>query len=189
LLEVPTGQVSRSEGDIHVLGNPHYWMSPENARIIAANIAEKLSALEPQSAAMFQANLKRFTDELDAKMAAWRQSMASHRGKTVAAYHNQWVYFTEFLGLKGGIFLEPKPGIPPSPGHLLSVVERMKQENVAAIVQSSYDPVDAARTVADRSGAKVAVLASNVSEIPEARTYIDMIDHGVRSLTETLANG
>lgn len=186
LLEVPSGQVSRAEGDIHVLGNPHYWMSPENARIIASNIATKLSELEPESAELFQGNLKRFATELESRGAAWRTLMAPHRGKTVAAYHNQWIYFTEFFGLKGGIFLEPKPGIPPSPGHLIAVVENMKQQDVRAIVQSSYDPADAARTVAERTGANVAVVASNVSEIPEAKTYLDMIDHDVRSLAGKL---
>ena len=125
-MEVPS-TLDRSKGDIHAAGNPHYMTDPENARIVAEHIAQAFSQLDPKSAATYQANLKKFTDELDAKMAEWQKLLAPYKGQEVVAYHNSWPYFAERFGLKIDLFLEPKPGIPPTPTHLAEVIMKMKR--------------------------------------------------------------
>src|SRR5262249_30257264 len=114
LLDVPT-TLDRSRGDIHAAGNPHYIIAPSNAKILAQNIAEGFAANDPKSADVYRANLKKFQDEIDAKMVEWRKTLAPYAGQSVVAYHDSWPYFAKDFDLKIDLFLEPKPGIPPTP--------------------------------------------------------------------------
>src|SRR4051794_13676238 len=123
LVGVPA-TLDRSKGDIHAAGNPHYMTDPANARIVARHLAEAFSALDPKSGDAYQANLKKFTDQLDAKMAEWQKLLAPYAGQEVVAYHDSWPYFASRFGLKLDLFLEPKPGIPPTPAHLADVITK-----------------------------------------------------------------
>ena len=154
LLEIPA-TLDRSKGDIHAAGNPHYLTDPANARIVAQNIATAFSALDPKSAAVFQANLKKFTDRLDAKMAEWEKLLAPFKGQQVVAYHDSWPYLAHRFELKIDLFLEPKPGIPPTPVHLAEVIMKMKAEHTHVIMVEPYQNRKTAQTVGADTGATV----------------------------------
>ncbi|HEY4155300.1 MAG TPA: metal ABC transporter substrate-binding protein, partial [Puia sp.] len=121
LYQVPS-VVNRGEGDIHIYGNPHYWLDPLNGKVIARNIANGLERIDPSGRAFYEANLKTFSDKIDQKLKQWAAEMAPFKGTKIIAYHNEWVYFEKRFGLQIVDFMEPKPGIPPSPSQLVKVI-------------------------------------------------------------------
>ncbi|MBI4557577.1 MAG: zinc ABC transporter substrate-binding protein [Candidatus Hydrogenedentes bacterium] len=186
LLEVPAHNVTRAEGDIHLFGNPHYWLNPENARRMAETIAEKLATIDPEHAADYRKNFADFSARLDAKMAEWREKMKPYAGTELVGYHNEWPYLMEFLGLKIEYFLEPKPGIPPTPKQTQFLEKYIPEKHIKAIVQASYFPTRAAQALADRTGAKLVMLCQSVGENSEAGDYIGTIDYDVNALVQAL---
>jgi len=189
LLEVPDKPISRIMGDIHIYGNPHYWLDPENAKIMAKAIAAKLSELDPANADAYQKRLADFLRRLDRKIADWKQRAATVQGKEAVAYHNEWPYLSDFLGIKMGQFLEPKPGIPPSPKHLGFLEGYIRSRRVRAIVQPTFYPRAASEALAKRTGAKVVMLCQNLGELPETKDYFSFIDYDVQQLVQALGDG
>src|SRR5882724_6618169 len=117
ILEIPTGQITRAMGDVHPLGNPHYWMDPENGKRVAKEIADKLSQLRASEKAYFDQRLADFTARLDAAGKRWLAMMAPYKGTKVVTYHRSFPNFAERFGLDIIGYVEPRPGIPPSPQH------------------------------------------------------------------------
>ncbi|MBI3616350.1 MAG: zinc ABC transporter substrate-binding protein [Candidatus Omnitrophica bacterium] len=189
LLEVPTQPLSRLMGDVHIYGNPHYWMNPDNARIMAQEIAGKLSEVDPANAERYRQRLAEFLKRIDRKIAEWKQKAAVLQGREVVAYHTEWPYFAQFTGLKVEQFLEPKPGIPPSPKHLGFLEGYMRQHKIQAIIQPTYYQRDSSEALARRVGAKVVILCQNVGELPQAKDYFSMIDYNIDQLVQALGGG
>ncbi len=186
MLEVPT-TLDRSLGDIHPAGNPHFLVDPDNARIVAQHVAESFCALDAADCASYQANLKQFLGALDAKMAQWEQQLAPFKGRHVVAYHNSWVYFAKRFGLSIDLFLEPKPGIPPSPAHLASVISQMKAENARVIIVDPYLNRRTAETVARDTNAIVVDVAQFPGAIKGTEGgYIALMDYLVNSMAKAL---
>jgi zinc/manganese transport system substrate-binding protein len=186
LLEVPSS-LDRSKGDIHAAGNPHFMTDPANAGIVAKHIAEALTTLDPKSADIYKTNLKKFTDELDAKIDEWQKLLAPFKGQEVVAYHNSWPYFAERFGLKIDLFMEPKPGIPPTPAHLAEVITKMKTGGAHVIIVDPYVSRRTAETVASKTGATVV----DVTQFPGGVKgteggYIPMMDYVVKSIAKAL---
>ena len=154
LLEVPSS-LDRSKGDVHAAGNPHYLTDPMNAKIVAQHIGTSLAALDSAHASVFQANVKRFNDVLDSKFAEWQRLLAPYKGTTVVAYHNFWPYFAKRFELKMDLFLEPKPGIPPSPAHLADVIGRMKADHLKVIIVQPYQNRRTAEAVTQHTEARI----------------------------------
>lgn len=179
LLEVPSA-LDRSQGDIHASGNPHYLTDPVNAKIVAAHIARALAELDGKSAGIYQANLQAFTAQLDAKLAEWQKLLAPWQGRPVVTYHNYWIYFGRRFGLPMDLFLEPKPGIPPTPAHLAEVITRMKAGNLKLITVQPYQNRQTAETVAGHTGATVVDWPSFPGG-PGTVSYIDWMDYLVKS--------
>ncbi len=186
LLEVPIGTVSRAEGDIHLYGNPHYWSSPVNGRIMAQSIASKLKEIDPAHAAGYDSRLNAFLNKLDDKIVEWKREVQPIQGKEVVGYHNEWPYLAAFTCIKIEKFLEPKPGIPPTPKHIAFLEGYMKQNGIRVIIQPTYFPTATANALAKRTSAKVVTLCHNVNEKSEAPDYIQMIDYDIRQLVEAL---
>ncbi|HET6569503.1 MAG TPA: metal ABC transporter substrate-binding protein [Rhodothermales bacterium] len=185
LLQVPTS-VSREQGDIHIYGNPHYWLDPVRGKTIAQNIYEALARLEPANEAYFAANLKQFDDQIDAKLVEWEAKMKPYKGTKVIAYHNEWPYFEQRFGLEIIDFLEPKPGIPPTPSQLAKVIREMQQQHVQAIITSPYFKTDNADLVARKVNGKVVILATSVGAFPQIKDYFDLFDYNLDVLTKAL---
>jgi zinc/manganese transport system substrate-binding protein len=186
MLDVPT-TLDRSRGDIHAAGNPHYIVDPANAKIVAQNIADAFCRNDAASAEFYRGNLKKFTDRLDAKLAEWQRTLAPFKGRGIVAYHDSWPYFARRFELKIDLFLEPKPGIPPTPAHLAEVITKMKAENIRVIIVDPYLNRKTAETVADRTGAVVV----NVAQFPGGVKgtedgYIQLIDYDVKSIAQAL---
>src|SRR5262249_53857073 len=126
ILEIPTGPVTRAMGDVHPLGNPHYWLDPDNGRKIAQTIQEKLSRLSPGDAATFAARYADFDGRLKEAEKRWDAAMAPFKGTKVVTYHRSWPNFCERFGLDVVGYVEPRPGIPPSPSHTIELIGQMK---------------------------------------------------------------
>ncbi len=185
LLQVPTS-LNRGEGDIHIYGNPHYWLDPANGRIIAQNIYNCLGRLDPDHRDAFKANLQRFNETMDAKMKEWTAKAAAFRGTKVIVYHNEWPYFEQRFGIVIADFLEPKPGIPPTPSQLAKVIGEMKRDNMKIIINSPYFTSDAADLVARNVGGKVVTLATSVGAYDGIKTYFDLFDYDVAQLVSAV---
>ncbi len=186
LLKVPTGALSRSEGDIHLFGNPHYHLSPENAKIMSRTLTEKLKEIDPANASHYQANEEAFLAELDRRIGPWKSLCAHCAGQEVYAYHDEVEYLTDFLGLKSDKYLEPKPGIPPTPRHIQELENYAKTHAVKVILQTTYFPRAASDALAKRIGASVVTIAHNVGEVPEASDIFSLYEYNVKKIAETL---
>lgn len=185
LLDVPAA-LDRSQGDIHAAGNPHYLTDPQNARVVAAHIARSFEKLDPSAAATYAANLKKFTDQLDAKMVEWQRLLSPFKGRPIVTYHNFWIYFGRRFEFPMDVFLEPKPGIPPTPAHLAEVITRMKAQNLKLIAVQPYQNRKTAETVAGHTGAVVLDWPS----FPGGKgteSYVDWIDFLVKSIARGFA--
>jgi ABC-type Zn uptake system ZnuABC Zn-binding protein ZnuA len=186
LLEVPDRPLSRSEGDIHLYGNPHYWLDTENARIMAKAICDKLCELDADHCPLYRANRDAFIEALVRKLPEWRAALAPFKGAELIGDHRAWPYLMRFLGLKIEHHLEPKPGIPPTPRQIEFLEQYITQQRIPAIVRASYFPQGAAESLAKRTGAKVVWLCQSVGERPECSDYLAMTDYNVGQLVEAL---
>lgn len=185
--EVPK-TVDRSEGDVHPRGNPHYNLDPHNGRIMARNIAEGLARNFPQHRAVFERNSERYLAELNKAIARWETMAAPLKGTRVVVYHQDWSYFARRYGLEIVGSIEVKPGIEPTPNHLIALTRTMQQEKVQLIIygpQSDRFP----RQLASKTGAAVVRLQSTAGALPETASYIGFIDYNVRSLLAALKKG
>jgi zinc/manganese transport system substrate-binding protein len=185
LMNVPTN-VTRAAGDVHALGNPHFAVDPIIAKAIAQHIAQSFAAVDPPNAATYDANYKKFEAAINAKLQQWGATMLPFKGQHVAAYHDSWPYFGHRFGLEIDIFLEPKPGIPPSPSHLAEVITQMKAQKIKAIIVEPYHDRKIAERVASATGAKVVDFAQYPGALPDTDTYVKLIDALVSRLAAAL---
>src|SRR6266581_239535 len=187
LLELPS-TLDRSRGDIHAAGNPHYLVDPVNAKIVAQHIADAFCALDGKNAEVYRANLKKFVDALDAKLKEWEKKFEPFRGQQVVAYHNSWLYFGNRFGLRIDLFLEPKPGIPPTPTHLAEVITKMRQDKVHVIIVDPYLNRRTAEAVAGKTGATVVDVTQFPGGIKGTEGgYIPLMDYLVNSIAKALS--
>jgi zinc/manganese transport system substrate-binding protein len=178
---VPSDQL-RALGDIHPLGNPHYWIPPANARAIARLLAARFEALDGDGAAAYKAGLARFEARLAAKEKEWEAAAASLRGARVVTYHKSWSYVAHWLGMEEVGYIEPKPGIPPTANHTAQLVELMKKSGVKLVIVESFYPTTMARFVADNGHARLVSAPSNVGATPAIKTYFDLVDAVIAAL-------
>jgi len=182
ILEIPTGQITRAMGDVHPQGNPHYWLEPGNGRRIAQAIQAKLSALNPSDAAYFGSRYADFDKRLAAAEQRWDGLMVAYKGVKVVTYHRSWPNFAERFGLDVIGYVEPKPGIPPSPSHTLDLIQEMKRQNAKVILVEPYFDLKTPNSVARETGAQVVVLAPSVGAEKEITDYIKLFDYDIDKL-------
>jgi zinc/manganese transport system substrate-binding protein len=184
--EVPTGKIDASQGDIHPFGNPHYWLDPENAIIMAKNICEALSDESPENAEYFKKNLNDYLTRLDSKIGEWKSKLSGLKGKPIITYHKSWVYFADRFGIKVAGQVEPKPGIPPSPSHNAELISNIKKSNIKIILMEVYYSDNAPNQLAQATGIKVIKVANSVYGQSGINSYIQMMDSIVNSLSTNL---
>jgi zinc/manganese transport system substrate-binding protein len=182
ILEVPSGNVDRSQGDIHPLGNPHYLLDPRNGLKVANLIAAKLIELDPDNAAVYEQNRAAYEKKLSAKIAEWEKAAAPLKGLEVVGFHKMWEYLADWLGLKMEDYIENKPGIPASPQHKMELIKMMQQKKIPLILVATYNPPHDAEEVARQTGAKVATIPAAVEGEPGADSYLDLFDHIIKEL-------
>ena len=182
VLDVPAVRVDRSMGDIHPQGNPHYWIPPDNAIIIAREIAERLEQIDGAGAATYEANLKRFEAEVAKRRVGWEKRAAPIRGMKIVTYHQSWSYVAKWLGLQEVGYVEPKPGIPAPPSHIAALIGLMRREGVKEILMESFYPRNTVQLVAEKAGAKMLVMPSDVGATPDIKDYFGLVDAVVQKL-------
>jgi ABC-type Zn uptake system ZnuABC Zn-binding protein ZnuA len=184
ILEIPTTQVTRAMGDVHPLGNPHYWLDPQNGLRIARGIQEKLAELRPGDAAYFEQRFQAFSQRLQQAEQRWDEQMKALRGRKVVTYHRSWPNFAKRFGLDVVGYVEPRPGIPPSPGHTVELIQMMRREKVKAILVEPYFDLKTPDAVARETGAKVVVLMPSVGGEKEITDYFKLFDYDIALLTK-----
>jgi zinc/manganese transport system substrate-binding protein len=186
VLEVPASRVDRSMGDVHPRGNPHFSLDPGLAPVITQTIADGLARLAPENRAAFEQNRKAFLAQLDQRMAEWTTLMAPVKGAKVVVYHPDMVYFLTRFGLVQVGMVEDRPGIPPSPQHLVNLIRAMKDEKVKVVLVEPWNDVKLATRVAEEAGARAIVVASAVGAVKGADNYLAAIDFNIKTLAKAL---
>ena len=184
ILEIPTTQVTRAMGDVHPLGNPHYWLDPQNGLRIARGIQQKLAELRPGDAAYFEQRFQAFSQRLQQAEQRWDEQMKALRGRKVVTYHRSWPNFAKRFGLDVVGYVEPRPGIPPSPGHTVELIQMMRREKVKVILVEPYFDLKTPNAVARETGAKVVVLMPSVGGEKEITDYFKLFDYDIALLTK-----
>jgi ABC-type Zn uptake system ZnuABC Zn-binding protein ZnuA len=184
ILEIPTGQVTRAMGDVHPQGNPHYWLDPDNGRRIAKGMAAKLSEMSPGDASYFQQRFQDFDRRLTEAEKRWDASMKPYRGRKVVTYHRSFPNFAKHFGLDVVGYVEPRPGIPPTPSHTLELIQMMKRDNVKVILVEPYFDLKTPNSIARETGGKVLVYLPSVGGEKDVTDYFKLFDYDIDLLTK-----
>jgi len=179
ILEIPTGQITRAMGDVHPLGNPHYWLDPDNGRRIAQAIQQKLAQLSPGDAAFYAQRYADFDKRLAEAEKRWDAALGPYKGTKLVTYHRSWPNFCERFGLDVVGYVEPRPGIPPSPGHTLELIQEMKRQNVKLLLVEPYFDIKTPESIGRETGAKVLVMPPSVGGVKEVTDYIGLFDYDI----------
>jgi len=188
VLEVPTSQ-NRAQGELHPLGNPHIGLDPVRGKLMAKAIADGLTRVDPAGEASYQAGLAQFTTLLDRKIAEWEALAAPLRGVKAVSYHLDLTYLAERFGLEMVGTIETKPGVPATAAHLEELVDTMKRENVKLVIREVAYEMPLARTVAEKTGARVATISTLTGGLPGTRTYVDSIEANLKALLGAVQGG
>jgi len=186
LLDIPTGPVDRSLGDVHALGNPHFWLDPANGKIIAHVLADRFSQIAPADAPVFRANLQKFNERLDQKTIEWAKLLAPYRGTKVITYHKSFEYFLARFGLVLAGTIEPKPGIEPSPSYINGLVPRVKDAGVKLVLVEPFRPRKTPEYLAPAIGARLLLLPQSVGGNEQSRDYLGLLDYDVNQIATAL---
>jgi len=186
ILEIPQGVVTRAMGDVHPLGNPHYWLDPDNGRRVAKGIAGKLSELDPADSAYFQERFQDFDKRLAAAEQKWDAEMAPYRGRKIVTYHNSFTNFAKHFHLDVIGYVEPRPGIPPTPSHTMEMIGLMKRENCKLILVEPYFDLKTPNSIGASSGAKVLVYLPSVGGEKQVNNYFELFDYDIDLIKKAL---
>lgn len=186
VLEVPTGPIDRSMGDVHPRGNPHYMLDPRNGIPVAKGIAVKLSEVDPENASYYEENYERFAKLLNLKIKEWDEELAPYKGTEIVSYHKNLEYLSDWAGFKEIGFIEPKPGIPPTPSHVAELIKKMKSMDVKLVIASNYYPQKTPSIIAEQTGAAFLSIPTQVEGQDGIDTYFDLFDAIVEEITGAL---
>jgi len=186
ILDIPTGQVTRAEGDVHPQGNPHYWLDPENGKIVARSIADKLSQLRPTDRAYFDQRSNDFSARVGEAEKRWLAAMAPYKGTKVVTYHRSFPNFADRFGLDVIGYVEPRPGIPPTPQHTLDLMTEMKRQNVKLVLVEPYFDLKTPNAIGRDTGAEVLVMPPSVGGVKEASDYLKLFDYDINLVIAAL---
>ncbi len=182
--EVPNFKPDASYGDVHPFGNPHYWLDPQNAKIMAKEIYEALSAESNQDEAYFKKNLDDFNYRIDKKINEWTNKMSSLKGKSFIFFHASWIYFADRFGIKTAGFVEPKPGIAPSPSHNAELVGIIKSKGIKTILMENFYSDSAPNQLSQLTGIKVVKVPTAVFGMKNINSYIEMMDNIINQIIQ-----
>jgi zinc/manganese transport system substrate-binding protein len=182
LKEVPKAALDRSMGDVHPGGNPHYMLDPHNGIVMAKALADTLSKLDPAKSDYFHKRAADYSTKLAAKIKEWEEALKPLAATKIVTYHKSWIYFSEWAKLNEVGYVEPKPGIPPAPDHIVKIINLMREQQAKLILMEPFYPKGAADSVARETGATLLVLPAEVHGIPEAENYIALFDTIIKKL-------
>lgn len=180
-LEIPK-VVDRAMGDIHPGGNPHILTDPRNIARVADALVERLAQIDVANAAVYRARHKAFMERWSAAIARWEQQAAPLKGLRAVVHHNDWAYLFNWLGMKESASLEPKPGIPPTPGHLAELLKLMEREPARLIIYAAYNDPKAAEFLSSRSKIPAVMLPFTVGGSDKAKDLFGLFDDTIARL-------
>ena len=224
LLDKPN-VLSRSEGGLHIYGNPHITPNPLNLKVVAENIAIGLKKIDPVNSDYYMLNLKNFQDEINKKtfgedlvnlmggslltklanngtlidflsskeykgkkmidyLGGWMKEALPLRGKKIVAYHKNWIYFREIFGIEIIGFVEPKPGIPPSPKHVEELIQEMKKNNVKILFAANYFDENKVKRICEKVGAIPVIVPMFVDGGPNTENVYKLFDLWISELNK-----
>ena len=186
ILDIPQGQITRAMGDVHPLGNPHYWLDPENGKIVAREIAAKLTQFRPNDKASFDQRLADFVNRVNEAEKRWLAMMAPYKGVKVVTYHRSFPNFADRFGLDVIGYVEPRPGIPPSPSHTLDLIQEMKRQQIKVILMEPYFDEKTPKSIASQTGAQVLVMPPSVGGEKTVTDYFKLFDYDINLLVNAL---
>jgi len=186
ILDLPTGQITRAMGDVHPLGNPHYWLDPENGRRIAKALQARLAQKDPANAAYYAQRAADFDRRLGEAQQRWKAMMAPYKGVKVVTYHRSWSNFVDAFGIDVIGYVEPKPGIPPTPQHTLDVIQAMKAQQVKLIIVEPYFDSKTPNSIASQTGGQVLVLPPSVGGVKGADDYLKLFETDINMLVAAI---
>jgi zinc/manganese transport system substrate-binding protein len=186
ILEIPQGQITRAEGDVHPLGNPHYWLDPENGKIVAREIEDKLVHFRPNDRAYFEQRFNDFVNRLNEAEKRWVAMMAPYKGTKMVTYHRSFPNFADRFGLNIVGYVEPKPGIPPTPQHTLDLINEMKRMNVKLVLVEPYFDLKTPNSIGRETGAEVMVMPPSVGGVKEVTDYFKLFDYDLNLLINAI---
>jgi zinc/manganese transport system substrate-binding protein len=186
ILDIPTGTITRAMGDVHPQGNPHYWLDPDNGRRIAKAVQQKLSEVSGGDAAYFAERYADFDRRLGEGEKRWQAAMAPYKGIKIVTYHRSWTNFAQVFGLDVIGYVEPKPGIPPSPSHTLELVQEMKRQNIKIVLVEPYFDLKTPNSIGRDTGAAVLVMPPSVGGVKEAPSYLQLFDYDTNLLVSAI---
>jgi len=186
ILEIPTTQITRAMGDVHPQGNPHYWLDPANGRRIAQAIQQKLSEIDPANAGYFAARYADFDKRLAEGEQRWTAAMAPYKGLKIVTYHRSWPNFCERFGLDVIGYVEPRPGIPPSPSHTLDLIQEMKRLGVKILLVEPYFDTKTPNSIGRETGAEVLMMPPSVGGEKTITDYIKLFDYDIALLVKAI---
>jgi ABC-type Zn uptake system ZnuABC Zn-binding protein ZnuA len=188
LLQAETPRLRADKGThLHGYGNTHYWLDPANGRPITAAILEALIRLTPANRPHFEANRRRFLDQLDSRLKGWLQTMAPYKGTRAVAVHETWPYFAQRFGLMITAVVEPNPGVPPSLTYLASLTQKMRDSRVRLLIAEPYSNESVVSKLATQSGAIAITLIPSVGGHPGAADYLSLFEFNIRRLSQAAA--
>ena len=181
--EVPTTKVDASQGDVHLYGNPHYWLDPENSKIMADEIYNALTDYSSSDADFFKKNLDNFKKTIDSNMKNWAASISGMKQKNIITFHKSWVYFSDRFGLNVVSNVEPKPGITPTPSHDAELIQLIKKDKIKIIMMENYYSDSAPNHIAESTGIKVVKVPNAVNGIEGVDSYVKLIDYIITQIS------
>lgn len=175
LKQVPQQKIDRSMGDVHPGGNPHYMADPRNGARVALALADRLAALDHAHAGAYRQRARALAGQCQAEASrqAARFAALPAAKRQVVVYHQSLVYLLDWLHLEQVATLEPKPGIPPSPGHVAGVLGQMRGRGVELLAQEEYFPTTTGQLLAQKTGARLVVLPGGPTG---GQTYLGYVE-------------
>jgi zinc/manganese transport system substrate-binding protein len=183
LIDAPSS-VSRELGDVHPEGNPHFFLDPDNIPVIAKTVTERLSELDPDNQAFYNANYKELYAFWQQNMKTWEEKLKPFKGEKIVEYHKIFDYFLHRFGFVIVGTIEPLPGIPPTTKHIADVEKLIGREQVKYIFQDVYNPQDASSYLSERLNVKLLVLPHDVGAVKEANNVFSVFDEIIRRITQ-----
>jgi ABC-type Zn uptake system ZnuABC Zn-binding protein ZnuA len=181
-VEVPTFKADARHGDLHRYGNPHYWLTPANIEPITQAILEGLAVVDPEHAETYRSRRDAYLAEVDAELPRLKEKARALNGREVVFYHNSWPYFSAFTGTKAAGFVEPYPGVPPSPSHVSELTELIRRRDIAVIAIEPYFDRRVPQRIADVSGARVVTLYPSVGGREQNESYLEWLEGNMDAL-------
>jgi zinc/manganese transport system substrate-binding protein len=176
ILEVPTKEVDRSQGDIHPLGNPHYLLDPRKGIAVGHLIAERLARIDPAAAPRYRQRADDLAAELETHLEDWETRVERLPVKKIIVYHQQWEYLADWLGLDIVGVIENRPGISPAPRHVEGLIELGRAQDSVFVMAATWDHIDGAKRVAEKIGTELAVLPASSLAVEDAGGYLDLFE-------------